>query len=578
VALTFHNGAAVTQFERPVNAELDPSQILRSVGDVAYEWRLDTDAIAWTGNAAAVLGCDAAVITTGRGWAQQVDPHSGHNRFDAVTRSGMRDDGTGVPYRVEYALRCADPAPKTWVEDVGRWFAGADGLPNRAHGVVRIITERHEREANLERLAYYDGLTGEMNRNRLVETLAAAIDEATRFRNSCGFLLVAIDNLGHLNEAYGFSIADETIAQVAKRIRSQMRGGDYLGVFSGNKFGLILKNCSPDDLTIAADRLLASVRNETVPTSAGPVSVTITIGGVTAPRNARNVEETLARAQDALDLARSRRHGSFMAYKPNVEREAMRADNLKATDEIIAALNERRVALAFEPVVDATTRKPYFYEALMRVTRVDGSLAHANEIIPVAERVGLVRLLDHRVLQTVIGELRAAPGLNASVNVSPSSTNDPSWWNGLAAVLRATPGTAERLTIEITETAAIRDIDDARGFVSRVKDLGCKIAIDDFGAGHTSFRNLRKLGADILKIDGSFIQHVGRSQDDAAFVQTMLDLARRLKLKTVAEWVQDEATAQMLAAWGCDYMQGALFGLANNQRPWLARQAQAATG
>jgi hypothetical protein len=210
-----------------------------------------------------------------------------------------------------------------------------------------------------------------------------------------------------------------------------MRGADYLGVFSGNKFGLILKDCSPDDLTIAADRLLAGVRNDTIPTSAGPVSVTITIGGVTAPRNAKTLEEILWRAQDALDVARSRRHGSFMAYKPDVKREAQRQHNLRATDEIIAALNERRIALAYEPVVHAATRQVSFYEGLMRVERADGSLAHANEIIPVAERVGLVRLLDHRVLQNVIGELRSAHNLKASVNVSPSSTNDPSWWNGL---------------------------------------------------------------------------------------------------------------------------------------------------
>jgi diguanylate cyclase (GGDEF)-like protein len=567
----------VIQFEQAAGAAtgVNASQIMRSVGEAAYEWRLDTDALAWSDNVAAVLGIQAAQINTGRAWAQQVDPHSGHNRFDAVTRSGQRDDGQGIPYQVQYALRGAEGAGKVWLEDTGRWFGGPDGKPQRAHGTVRVITARHERETLLERLAYFDALTGEMNRTRLVETLESVIDESNRFRTTCGFLLVAIDNLGHLNEAYGFAIADETIAQVAKRIRSQMRGGDHLGVFSGNKFGLILKTCSADELTIAADRLLASVRNDTVPTSAGPVSVTITIGGVTAPRYARNATETLAHAQDALDLARSRRHGSFMAYKPNVEREAMRQDNLRATDEIIAALNERRIALAFEPVVNAATGEIAFYEGLMRVTRADGSLALANEIIPVAERVGLVRLLDHRVLQNVIGELRASPTLRASVNVSPSSTNDPSWWNGLAAVLRAHAGTAERLTIEITETAAIRDIGDARSLVSRVKDLGCRIAIDDFGAGHTSFRNLRKLGADILKIDGSFVRNITRSDDDRAFVQTMIDLAHRLRLQTVGEWVQDAQTADMLRGWGCDYLQGAYFGLASTDRPWLTQAASA---
>ena len=126
------------------------------------------------------------------------------------------------------------------------------------------------------------------------------------------------------------------------------------------------------------------------------------------------------------------------------------------------------------------------------------------------------------------------------------------------------------LTLEITETAAIQNIDDARGFVTRVKDLGCRIAIDDFGAGHTSFRNLRKLGVDIVKIDGAFVQNMMNSPDDRAFVQTLVELSRRLGLKTVAEWVQDEASARWLADWGCDYLQGELIGLASADRPWVS--------
>jgi diguanylate cyclase (GGDEF)-like protein len=562
---------------RLIPAGPNVGQILRSVGDVAYEWRIDTDAISWSDNAPERLGAPSRdAIATGRAWAQCVDAASGQSRFEVVTRSGLRDDGSGVPYQVQYALRAAN-GENVWLEDTGRWFGGQDGLPARAHGVVRVITERHHREAELERLAYYDAHTGEMNRNRLVETLAATLDESVRFRTSCGFLLVAIDNLGHLNEAYGFAAADEAIVQVGKRIRSQMRGGDHLGLFSGNKFGLILKNCTPDDLVIAAERLLGSVRDNTVQTSAGSLAVTITIGGITAPRHARTVEEILGRAQDALDTARSRRHGSFMPYQPSVEREAMRQENVRATDEIVSALNERRVTLAYEPVVDATSRQTAFYECLMRVRRSDGSFAHANEIIPVAERVGLVRLLDHRVLETVVQELKAAPSLRASVNVSPASTTDPTWWNGLGGLLRAHSGVGERLTIEITETAAIRDIDEARGFVTRVKDLGCKIAIDDFGAGYTSFRNLRKLGVDIVKIDGAFIQDIARSEDDRAFAHTLIDLAHRLGLKTVAEWVRDEQAAILLRDWGCDYLQGELVGLASTERPWATATAQAAS-
>lgn len=564
----------------PPSGAPDASEILNSIGETAYEWRLDSDALAWSANVADVLGiADVAEIASGRQFAQRVDAGDGQSRADVVLAAQPvgADGGTGIPYQVQYGFRRGG-ADTLWLEDTGRWFAGPDGKPQCAHGVVRVINERHERERELTRLARFDPLTGEMNRAHLTEMLTATLDDTVRFRDSCGFLLIAIDHLGHLNEAYGFDVTEQVIAKVAGRIRARLRGKDYLGRFSGNKFGVILTRCTAEQLTVAAERLLAGVRDDPVVTSAGPVAVTVTIGGVNAPRHARTVQEIFNHAQDALQAARTRRRGSFYAYRPSVERDALRRESVRATDEIVTALNERRIALAFEPVVSAQTRQIAFYECLMRVRRPDGQLAHANEIIPVAERVGLVRMLDHRVLELVVSELAAAPGLHASVNVSPASAVDPNWWLGLGAMLRANRGASERLIIEITETAAIQDVGDARGFVARVKDLGCKIAIDDFGAGHTSFRNLRKLGVDIVKIDGAFVQNIVRSEDDRAFVHTLIDLSHRLGLKAVAEWVQDEAAASLLADWDCDYLQGALIGLAGVERPWTADLSGHAVG
>jgi EAL domain-containing protein (putative c-di-GMP-specific phosphodiesterase class I) len=170
----------------------------------------------------------------------------------------------------------------------------------------------------------------------------------------------------------------------------------------------------------------------------------------------------------------------------------------------------------------------------------------------------------------VISELAASPDVVLSLNISPDTTMDPDWWGTIESVMRANPGIGERLIVEITETVAIQDVDDLRSFVTRLKNFGSRIAIDDFGAGYTSFRNLRKLGVDIVKIDGAFVQNIVRSADDRAFVQTLIDLARRLDLKTVAEWVQDEEAATLLRDWGCDYIQGRLIGLAASERPWAA--------
>jgi diguanylate cyclase (GGDEF)-like protein len=548
---------------------LDPLQIFSAVGEVPYDWQIDTDLILWGPNAGDVLKIrDLNALSSGRSFARLVDPVSEKTRVDVVLKSALRDEGKGVPYQVQYCLRQnAKAASQLWIEDTGRWFADAQGQPARAQGVVRVINERYEHEQRLNYLSRFDGLTGELNRGHLTEILGDALEEAMRFRGSCGFLLVAIDNLARINEAYGFDVADEVIAAVAKRIRAKMRGDDRLGRYSGNKFGIVLKTCTPEEMLIAAERLLTGVRDDVINTSAGSVAVTITIGGVTAPRHARSKEEILARAQESLNAVKAKRPGSFLAYRPSVEREALRRENLRATDEIVTALNERRILLAYEPVVATASRQPAFYECLMRVRRADGQMLLAQEVVPIAERLGLVRLLDHRVLELVLEELVAAPNLHASLNVSPGSTTDPDWWAGLAALLRAQPGVAQRLTVEITEMAAIHDIDDTRGFVTRVKDLGCRIAIDDFGAGYTSFRNLRKLGVDMVKIDGAFVQNLMQSEDDRAFVQTLIDLARRLGLATVAEWVQDEEAAAVLTGWGCDYLQGTLIGLASSERP-----------
>jgi diguanylate cyclase (GGDEF)-like protein len=546
------------------------STILASLGQAAFEWDIASDAIGWSDHLATVFpDIPLQALASGAGFAGLIEPE-GSIRTEALGHSPAVHGGDGTPYRIEYGVRASTSAPVIWIEETGCWFAGADGRPARVQGIVRINNERHARDEELLKLSRHDPLTGELNRTHLVASLAEAIEETRRLRSTCAFMLIGIDHLARVNDAFGFDVADAVISEIARRIRVRLRGGDVLGRFSGNKFGVILKNCTVDDMNIAADRFLACVRDEVVPTRSGPVSVTASVGGVAVPRYARSTDEALNRAHETLDSAKRRRAGSFLAWKPNVEREAQRRVNIRVTDEIVTALNERRIVMAYEPVVAASSRTKAFYECLVRMEQDDGRVLLAPDIVPVAERLGLIRLVDHRVLELVVAELAVSPDVELSLNISPDTTMDPDWWASIESLMRAHPGVAERLIVEITETVAIQDLDDLRGFVTRLKNFGSRIAIDDFGAGYTSFRNLRKLGVDIVKIDGAFVQNIARSADDRAFVQTLIDLARRLDIKTVAEWVQDETSAAMLHDWGCDYIQGRLIGLATADRPWAS--------
>src|SRR3954462_2230972 len=266
------------------------SSILASLGQAAFVWDLASDAIAWSDNAAAVFSdIPAAALSSGVEFSKLIEP-SRSIRTEALSHSPPALNGRGVAYRIEYGLRASTSAPVIGIEETGCWVAGPAGRPARVQGIVRINNERRARDAQLLKLSRHDPLTGELNRTHLIASLAESIEEAMRFRSSFAFMLIGIDHLARINDAFGFDIADQVISDVAKRIRTRLRGGDVLGRFSGNKFGLVLKNCTVDDMNVAAERFLAGIRDEVVPTKSGPVSVTASIGAVSVPRYARNAD------------------------------------------------------------------------------------------------------------------------------------------------------------------------------------------------------------------------------------------------------------------------------------------------
>lgn len=530
-----------------------------AVGDAAYDWSIDDDRLTWGPGAAQLLGIsDISKISSHRDFATRV-ASEGPNRYECVCRSRESDTGGGVPYELEYQIR-DDFGGARWVEDRGRWFGGPDGAPARAVGVLRAIDERHKREEELVRLSTYDELTGLLNRVRLKEALTDAMIASQRGRQNSAFLLIAVDNLALINDAFGFDVADEVIVSVGKRLTALARRGDALGRYAGNKFGLILRNCNEERLGGICERLLAEVRDKVVMTARGPVSVTVSAGSIALPGHASSVDQALARAEEALVAAKQRLRDSHVVYTPSREREKTRLRNINVADELITALNDKRIRIAYQPIVDATTGEAVIHECLVRLEQPDGSILPAGHFVPVAEKLGLIGLLDYRVMELAIETLRARPDVHLSLNVSGRTTSDRLWRETLASYLAADRSVAERLVIEITETVAIQEVSELTEFVATFRAMGCKIAIDDFGAGYTSFRNLKMLDVDLVKIDGSFVVDLATNPDNQFFVRTLVNLAQNFNLPTVAEWVSNAEEVDMLRSLGVEYLQGFYLG------------------
>jgi diguanylate cyclase (GGDEF)-like protein len=552
--------ASVNQAVAP--SQVDPRSILSSIGEAVYDWDIATDTLSWSATALTIFGLENGDrISTGLAFSKIVDPVSPSTRSEAILLSEGKDDGRGVPYKLTFAVQHAR-RPLVWFEDTGRWFAGADGRAVAAHGVVRRVEGPSEHDRREIASGKFDPLTGAFQRGPFLRIIADDISRIKPGKPGAVLLLISLNDLNFINETYGFDAADEVLANVAQRLRSTIRGKDRMVRYSGTKLGLWLNPFDGDELKEAVDRITLAVGGEPIRTAVGNIAVGLHIGSASSPQDSTDPIRLIRFAEEALTQARMETGPDYVAYKPDASKAEGRRRNLSASDDVVRALNERRVLIALEPVMCARTRTLQFHEALVRVKGDDGSIMGAGAIIPTSERFGLVKFVDNRVLELAADHLRHNPRARLSVNVSMRTAVTPEWMTALSAHILKSPDIADRLIIEITETAAMVDVEATAAIVHKIKSYGIRVAIDDFGSGHTSFRSMRSLPIDILKIDGAFIQNLPRSTDDRFFVRTLIDLARNLGVQTVAEWVQDEETANLLCEWGVTFLQGEFCGLA----------------
>ena len=552
---------------------------VEAVGEATYQWVTETDDIQWSPNMEAVLGCKVEMAGSGRAYANLLDGDNITSRYDTVMRSHAVDEGDGVAFQIEYLFRPDGRSGRRsiWLEDRGKWFVGKNGRPAEVFGTIRRIDDRHSRDQHLSFLGNCDPLTGMMNRGRLAEALGETITAGTREQSNCAFLIAAVNNLNVVNEAYGFEVADEVIVALGRRLRQVVRTGDAIARYSGSKFGIILNNCHEEELQTAVDRFVNIARESVIETEHGPVWAMLSVGAVVVPKNAPDANIAMARAEEALAEARRLPSDGSIIYRPSSKRVAERGLNARCATEIVKCLKEDQFKLGFQPIVSAANHDVVMHEALLRMTEAGGDLIAAAHLIPVAEKLGLVRLIDRAVAQMTISTLHNYPQARLSMNVSGSTATDPRWFNQLTDIIAANRSVADRLTVEITETIALGDLKETFNFVEALRNIGCSVAIDDFGAGFTSFRNLRDLPVNIVKLDGSFCQNLKHNASNQYLVRTLIDLIHKFDLKTIAEWVETRDDAEILKDCQVDLMQGNLFGEASITLPWSKKEDRAFT-
>ena len=419
----------------PAPLDHDPRKALTSLQVVVYDWDLSSDTITWGPNAAEVFGFDPATRwPSGAAFEETVGSFDGPCRAETIAAASGTDEGSGVLFAAFYRLgiggRCV------LVDDAGRWFAAETGRPARVHGTMRLREET----------GGVDDTAG--NRTAFLAQVGQDIGECRGIGRPLTLFTLALSSLGALNDELGYEAADRIIETVTARLAGAMRRRDRLVRYSSNRFALALRGCSIAEADVAAERLIRLVCAEPVGTAKGPIAVRLAIGAATSPDHALEAALLLRRAEASLGLAK-RRAIPFVMYDARLFRQEQRGRRDPLL-EGVDILNGRRVVLALQPIVHATTREVAFSEALLRVQGADGTVRPAGDVVPALERAGLVHLADIRMLELVADHLARHPKERVSLNVSPDTLERPDWLPALTAHLGKRLDIASRLIVEVT--------------------------------------------------------------------------------------------------------------------------------
>ena len=449
-----------------------------------------------------------------------------------------------------------------WVGINARVSHDEEGRIVGLRGTARNVTEQHDAALEIERLATHDGLTGLPNRVSLQKALEAALADGEKG----SVALLDVDHFKYINDNFGHRAGDQLLIAIGGLLKDMVKD-ENVQVFrlGGDEFALHLPNALRGDASQIGERALSALRHYKFPVPGQGCLSTLTgsIGVATYPFHGADVATLLANVDIAMYQAKDNGRNRVRLHDHNPDDLRGTHKRVHWSRELREVLDENRVMLCSQPVIRLADRASVHQEILVRIIDRNGSMVLPGQFIEVAESLGMAQEIDLRVVSKVIDVLKGPEFRGRKtrffVNLSRTSISDPHWVRRFQAMLAAAAIDHSQLVFEITETAAMSSVDVTQEFIAQMKSMGCRFALDDFGAGFSSFYFLKRFDVDYLKIDGSFVRDLAVDNASRLFVRALCDVARGLNKQVVAEWVEDQSVMDILVEMGVQYGQGFLF-------------------
>lgn len=409
-----------------------------------------------------------------------------------------------------------------------------------------------------------DPLTGLFNRRRFQEDLERELAEAERYGGHGALLLLDLDGFTYINDSLGHLAGDELLKSLAVVLRQPLSATDIVARLGGDEFAVLLPQLGPDEALVVARHLLRALHEHRITFGGQRIGVTASIGITLFPAHGTTRHELLSRADQAMHRAKETGRNSLCVYTHSQGGTSLVTTQRTWEERIHDALQQDRFVLHMQPILDLRSQQISQYEALLRMVGDNGELVPPVAFLDVAERAGFMQAIDRWVVRRAIRMIaeyqRKGRELSLGINLSGRAFSDLELLLLIQRELTAAAVNPSRLVLEITETVAITDIDQARRFIETLRELGCRFAIDDFGTGFSSVYYLKHLPVDYVKIDGNFIRNLPRDLVDQQLTRALVEVARVLGKQTIAEFVGDAETVRLLKDYGVDYAQGFYIG------------------